>query len=215
MNRIRQKGYNIIEIVVVVGVLALLLAMGVPAMSDWIANSRVRNAAEGTLSGLQLARAEAVRRNSVVNLYISAGGLQWDAAALDPAGDLVRIQTRPAEPTANVSCPAPCAALTAADNPTFFADETKATSVTVANATTVRFNGWGLMTTPNIQFPAAFAIRFSAPNARALCVAVVANTPKLCDPALGPANQLDPRACYFYDPQATPPAQARILECGN
>lgn len=185
MNRIRQQGYNLIEIVVVVGVLALLLAMGVPAMSDWIANSRVRTAAEGMLNGMQLARAEAVRRNSPVNLNIGADGISWDVALPPPDGTV--LQTRAADAGIGISAAATRTRPNLTDTP-----------VTITSPS-VTFNGWGLLYTNiagTMEQTAAVAIRYTsaAPGARAMCAVIVANTPRLCDPQRTDAN--DPRACF-------------------
>lgn len=98
MNRNLQMGYSIVELVVVVGLLALLLALGVPAMTELIASSRVRTTAEGVLNGLQLARAEAVRNNTLVDLQIGADGKSWNMVAGGAT-----VQTRTAESTDNVT----------------------------------------------------------------------------------------------------------------
>jgi type IV fimbrial biogenesis protein FimT len=73
-----QQGFNIIELVIVVGLLAVLLSFAMPSISDMITNGRIRTAAEGVLNGIQLARAEAVRRNTPVELRIGADGVSWD-----------------------------------------------------------------------------------------------------------------------------------------
>lgn len=68
-----QRGVSIIEAMIVVALIAILLILALPAGNEWLANSRIRTAGEGLLSGLQLARAEAVRRNAVVELDITGG----------------------------------------------------------------------------------------------------------------------------------------------
>jgi type IV fimbrial biogenesis protein FimT len=44
----------------------ILLALAMPGFSNWLRNARVRTTAESVQNGLQLARAEAVRRNTPV-----------------------------------------------------------------------------------------------------------------------------------------------------
>lgn len=115
-----QKGVSLAEAMVVVAILVIVLTLAVPGMREWLANSRIRTAAESLLAGLQLARAEAVRRNVVVEFGLGPG-----------VGFTVRtqggetIQTRSAdEGTADVM-----------------------TTVTPNGATKVSFDGLGRRTT--------------------------------------------------------------------
>lgn len=74
----RQQGVSIIETMIVITVLAILLMGIVPTGQEWLANSRIRSAAENTLAGLQLARAEAVKRNTVVEFVLDGtAGAGW------------------------------------------------------------------------------------------------------------------------------------------
>jgi type IV fimbrial biogenesis protein FimT len=50
---------------------AVLLLAGIPSFIDWIRNTQIRAAAESFLSGIQLARAEAVRRNTLVRFQVT------------------------------------------------------------------------------------------------------------------------------------------------
>lgn len=92
----RQSGVTLIELVIAIAVLGIVIAMGLPSYSNWIANSQIRTTAESLLAGLQLARNEAVRRNTsvrfslVTNLtntcQLSSTGTNWIVSRLDPAG---------------------------------------------------------------------------------------------------------------------------------
>lgn len=187
MKRGLQRGFSMVELAVVVGLLGFLLALGVPALSDMIANARVRNAAEGVLNGMQIARAEAIRRNAPVNLQIGADGISWNVVL---SGDLTNtaLQTRAAESSTNLTAAPTVTAPTLTDVPQ-----------TAASAT-LTFSGWGTMTLPIggvMTTPAAFGILFrsSTTGARAMCTTVIANTPRLCDPQRTTAT--DPQACYY------------------
>lgn len=57
------RGFSLIELMVGLVVMAILLGTGVPAFSRWMQNSQIRTATESIQAGLQLAKAEAVRRN--------------------------------------------------------------------------------------------------------------------------------------------------------
>lgn len=72
MARKRQRGVSVIEAMIVVTVMAILLVQAVPMGTEWLANSRIRTASESMLSGLQLARAEAVKRNVAVEFVLDA-----------------------------------------------------------------------------------------------------------------------------------------------
>lgn len=78
MIRYRQRGISIIEAMIVMTVIVILLVGAVPMGQEWLANSRIRSAAESMLSGLQLARAEAVKRNAAVEFVLDATpGAGW------------------------------------------------------------------------------------------------------------------------------------------
>lgn len=77
-------GFSLIELIVGMLILGVLMSIGIPAFSDWLRNARVRTAAESVLNGLQLARAEAVRRNTTVGLGLMT--TLDDSCALDNAG---------------------------------------------------------------------------------------------------------------------------------
>jgi len=66
----RQRGFNLIEAMVTVSILALLVGAAAPSMVDFVRASRVRSLAEATQNGLQRARSEALKRNQVVTFYM-------------------------------------------------------------------------------------------------------------------------------------------------
>jgi len=66
----RQRGFTLIELVVTMAVLALLLLAAVPSMGRWLDNTRIRNVSDSLQGGLQLARAEAIRRNQNVTFWL-------------------------------------------------------------------------------------------------------------------------------------------------
>lgn len=81
----RHRGFTLIEAVVTVSVLALLMALMMPSMTDWIRSTYVRNLSESVQAGLQKARMEALRRNKAVTFWLvtsSGSGLVDDSCAL-------------------------------------------------------------------------------------------------------------------------------------
>lgn len=70
LNRARQLGFTAVELMVGVALLAILLSIGGPNFAVWLQNSQIRTMSEGALNGIQLARAEAVRRNAQVRFQL-------------------------------------------------------------------------------------------------------------------------------------------------
>ncbi len=66
------RGYSLIELMVALVILSLLFALGLPQFTNFVRDARVRAAAENFLAGVQLARAEAVRRNAGVEFLLTA-----------------------------------------------------------------------------------------------------------------------------------------------
>jgi type IV fimbrial biogenesis protein FimT len=90
---------SLIELMFGLAILGLLIGLGFPAFSTFLANGKVRNAAEALSAGLSLARSEAMRRNRNVefmltNDVVSAAtvgtvtpstlGRSWLVRVLDP-----------------------------------------------------------------------------------------------------------------------------------
>lgn len=177
-----QHGFTLIELMIAIAVLAILLTVGVPSFNAWILNTRIRTTAEAMQNGLQLARAEAVRRNERVRFVIS-GGTGW----IVQTDGGTQIQTRPsAEGSTSV-----------------------AVTVTPTGATTVTFNSLGLsvsntdttasITQLDIDVPTTI---LPADQSRELRILVTSSPSagvsgggqiRMCDPYFTAAG--DPRAC--------------------
>jgi len=73
MNRYaaRPRGFTLVELVVTMAVLALLAIVAAPSLGSWMANSRVRTAADYIQDGLRLAQTEAVKQNQEVAFVLS------------------------------------------------------------------------------------------------------------------------------------------------
>lgn len=75
-----QLGVTMAEVMVSVAVIAIVMAIGMPSLANWIQNVQVRSTAESVLTGLQLARAEAVRQNTLAQFMLTgsaAGTASW------------------------------------------------------------------------------------------------------------------------------------------
>lgn len=79
--RRRSGGFTMVELMVTVGVFALLSALAVPTLRSVIENSHIRAAAQSLQNGLGMARAEAVRLNTQVQFALSDTG--WSITRVD------------------------------------------------------------------------------------------------------------------------------------
>jgi len=67
-----QAGFTLIESMVALAIFAILLAMGVPRMSEWLTATKAANAAGFYAEGFTLARLQALSNNSQSRLVFSA-----------------------------------------------------------------------------------------------------------------------------------------------
>lgn len=168
----KHAGISLVEMAITLVVLSIILAMATPGFRDWIQNTRIRTAAEGAQSGLQLARAEAVWRNAkvefVLNNDLKSG---WTVRTAAPISD---IQSRPAgEGSAGVTL-----------------------TTDPAGALTVTFDGLGRALPANGDGSARLEqIDIAGQSAgRNLRVLVgLGGQIRLCDPAV--VDSTDPRRC--------------------
>jgi type IV fimbrial biogenesis protein FimT len=81
-----MRGFTLIELAVVILIIGILVTLGIPTFSTWMANSRVRMVAESLENDLRQAQAEAVRRNRQVALVLTSSTPSAAAvAAVTPA----------------------------------------------------------------------------------------------------------------------------------
>ncbi|HTY02511.1 MAG TPA: GspH/FimT family pseudopilin [Rhodocyclaceae bacterium] len=109
-----SRGFTLVELMVTIAILAVLMALGAPQFKAWLQNTQVRTATESIQNGLQLARAEAVRRNCNVEFVVNAD-TSWSVTAKPPSGD-VPVQSRTANEGSSSSV---TAALTGSTKATF------------------------------------------------------------------------------------------------
>ncbi len=80
--RRRVRGVTLIEVMVVVGIVAILAMMAAPNFRAMIERNQINSATNELMMGLQLVRSEAIRLNSTVTLCRSAN----DTSCGSPAG---------------------------------------------------------------------------------------------------------------------------------
>ncbi len=62
MNRFRQRGFNLIELMVTVSLVAILMGIALPSMRDFIRNNRLSSGVNDMLHSLNVARTESIKR---------------------------------------------------------------------------------------------------------------------------------------------------------
>jgi type IV fimbrial biogenesis protein FimT len=65
-----SRGMTLIELMIAMVIVVVLVAMAVQGFQGWTRDMVVRSSAESILSGLQIARAEALKRNSIVHFQL-------------------------------------------------------------------------------------------------------------------------------------------------
>ena len=173
IDRHSRQGFTLIELMIGLGLVGILALFAVPAFQHWVQNSQIRNGAEGIMNGMQIARAEAVRRNVVIQFVITTGSGWTIAAASAPT---VILQSRVAEEGSSNA----------------------AITITPAGADRVSFNGMGWIS-PNADASNAItsidvtSATMTGSELRPLRVVVsTGGSPKMCDPAV---PSTDTRAC--------------------
>ena len=166
------SGFTLIELLTVVTILSIMLFLALPNFNVWLQNTQIRTAGEAILNGLQLARAEAVRRNVNVELRmdLSSG---W-TARLPDTGEV--IQTRLAGEGSSAAL----------------------VTITPLGANTVTFNSLGTIaanangSNPVSEFKID-SISLAATDSRELCILIrTGGNIRMCDPQVA---STDTRSC--------------------
>jgi type IV fimbrial biogenesis protein FimT len=212
---LHQTGISLVEILVVLVIVSVLMQLAVPVFGAWIGNVQIRSAAESLENGLQLARAEAIRRNRSTVFWLTAAATQGNPASADwmvacapssesGSGALPEAPGDCPGPDDTTAVPAFVAGATTGVNWIRWqfsaAQQTAATqlSTTPSVATLVTFNSLGMVVTNTDGSASLQQIDITNPgvaatSVRPLRVLIGGGGVRLCDPALLLAN--DPRGC--------------------
>ena len=98
-----DAGFTTIELLVVVGILALMAAFAGPALSSMVATQQVRSASADLHSSLTIARSEALTRNASVTIAPADGDWARGWTVTEAGGTVLRRQ--PAYPRLALSGP--------------------------------------------------------------------------------------------------------------
>ena len=65
-----RRGFSLIEMMITLAVVAIVILLGAPSFAAWIQNTQIRSGAESMLTGISLARVEALKRNATVRFQM-------------------------------------------------------------------------------------------------------------------------------------------------
>lgn len=172
-------GFTLIELIIAILIIGLVLSMSISSYITWIENTKIRTVASSIQSGLQIARAEAVKRNAPVQFNFRTGG-SWT------------VCLRPAAPG---NCPLPDNATTIQSKEEMEGSSASVTVATTPGVNRVVFNNLGQREAAN-----SFArvdidnTAIDAAESRNLRVTIgVGGNTRMCDPAFNYAT--DPKGC--------------------
>lgn len=172
----RGRGFSLIEMMIAIVILAIVTSLALPSYRAWIQNTRTRTAAESIQNGLQVARAEAVKRNASVQFAMGVNSA-WTVGCV----------------TVTADCPAVIQSRAASEGSS--ADINVV--VTPAGNTAVVFNSFGTVSAapaPFTQIDVSSAV-LSVADSRNLRVTLgMGGNARMCDPATS-LSASDPRKC--------------------
>jgi type IV fimbrial biogenesis protein FimT len=197
----RQRGFNLIEAAVVVSVLGIIIAAGIPSMADWIRGTHVRNIAETTQAGLQKARQEAMKRNRVVTFWLvspatTARPDNTCALVANSAAWVVSLDNPTGACGADPS-PSTAPKIVEVYGPGNGAEGIGVAAVDIVGdaASSVSFNGFGQRVGNGI---AQINITHSSTDVRPLRIEIsTSGGIRMCDPVATAASANDSRACQL------------------
>jgi type IV fimbrial biogenesis protein FimT len=188
------RGFTLIEIAIVLAVIGIVLALGAPGFSAWIQNTQIRSATESMMTGIKLARAEALKRNATVRFQImtstdatcglSTSGTNW-VVSVDEATSLCDVTDPEATPFIVRVKPG---------------DEGTSNVVYAASQSSINFDALGRVTpvpvgdvTVDITNPAGGDCATSGPMRCQTIVVTAGGQAHMCDPTVTVTG--DPRTC--------------------
>ena len=94
-RRAAERGFSLIELLIVIGLLGLVVLVGMPALDDWLERYRVRTAAQNLAADMQLQRMRAVSRNRQFRIAFDALNSEYTLFESDGGGGWTQIEVVP------------------------------------------------------------------------------------------------------------------------
>lgn len=178
-----EAGATLIELAVALVILAILLTFGMPSFSEWIQNAQIRTASETVMTGIQLARNEAVKRNTAVEFVLgnpgAQGGTGWTVR--EAASGTIIQQTTAGEGSRNaILTPTPGDATTITFN-----------SLGRLPVAMLNLDGSSIITRINVDVPES-VLAADKSNDMRITISTGGQI-RLCDPHISATG--DPRSC--------------------
>jgi len=181
--KLNQSGFSLIEMMIAVVIIGVAFAMGISSYQAWIQNARIRTTAESIQNGLQIARAESIKRNAMVQFNFRTRSA-WTVCV---------------RPAVAGNCPFPDDATTIQSR---LESEGATDDITVtpapAGSTSITFNSFGQVDTASVPPPFTSLqidnTELAAADKRILRVTVnQGGNTRMCDPKFSYIS--DPKGC--------------------
>lgn len=72
-----SKGFTVTELMIALGILAVILVVGIPTLNNWMPKYRLKDAARQIASDMQLARYRAIATNVRHGIYFDGTGVAY------------------------------------------------------------------------------------------------------------------------------------------
>lgn len=86
----KNTGFTLIELMVGIALMGILIAMAVPSMSNIIKNNRLATQANEFITAFHLARSEAIKRGTAIDINASGGDWNNGWTVETTGGDVIR-----------------------------------------------------------------------------------------------------------------------------
>lgn len=134
----RLTGFTAIELLTAISILAILMAIGVPSLVEWVRNNKVRAVANTLQNGLRSAQSDALSRSQSIVLFLTNTSPTSNSTSFAAVAD--------GKYWATLTIPGPRVGETAALLNTGALGDI-ASQVTISGPSAICFNGMGRLTT--------------------------------------------------------------------
>ncbi|MEQ1637792.1 MAG: GspH/FimT family pseudopilin [Methylococcales bacterium] len=84
----KNKGFTLIELMAVVGIIAITMGVGMPSFQSAIASNRLTASANDMVVALQVARSESIKQMKIAGVIYNSSG-SWDAVLVGTPSNVV------------------------------------------------------------------------------------------------------------------------------